>query len=100
MFTGKVAFPVSADAVMVPLAPTFTVATANAPVPLAPGMFTMPSLVTVAANATTSGTGVADAERSRVLTPTVMGAGLALAQLKLRRTSVGGNGAVGVKAST
>ena len=33
MFTGNVNPPVSAEAVIVPVAPTFTVATANAPVP-------------------------------------------------------------------
>ena len=38
---------------ILPLAPTFTVATANAPVPFAPGIFTMPPLV--AAKATMSG---------------------------------------------
>src|SRR5262245_4777679 len=100
MLTGSVAFPVSADTVMLPLAPTFTVATAKAPVPLEPGMLTIPSLVAVAPKATMSGTGVADAERSRLFSPTVIGAGLELAQLKLSHTSVGANGAVGVKAST
>ena len=81
MFTGKAAIPVSADAVMLPLAPTFTVATANAPVPVVPGMLTMPSLVSVAAKATMSGTGVADAENKSVLRPTKLGAELALVQL-------------------
>ena len=75
MFTGKAALPVSADAVMLPLTPTFTVATAKAPVPVAPGIFTMPSLVSVAAKATMSGTGVADAENKSVFRPTMMGAG-------------------------
>ena len=55
--SGKLVAPVSADAVIAPVAPTFTVAAAKAPVPFVPGMFTMPSLVGVAANATTSGTG-------------------------------------------
>ena len=50
--------PVSADAVILPLAPKFTVATANAPVPFVPPIFTMPSLVLVASNATMSGTEV------------------------------------------
>ena len=62
----KTALPVSADAVMLPLAPTFTVATAKAPVPVAPGIFTMPSLVSVAAKATMSGTGVAGGGKQAV----------------------------------
>src|SRR5262249_42372831 len=62
MVTGRLAGPVSAETVMVPGAPTFTVATAKAPTPLWPGTFKRPSLSTVAANATMSGTGVADAE--------------------------------------
>ena len=64
---------------MLPLAPTFTVATAKAPVPFVPGIFTMPSLVVVAANATMSGTGVAEAESSNVFSPVLIGAGLAVA---------------------
>lgn len=69
MFTGNVALPVSADAVIVPVTPRFTVATANAPIPFIPGTFTMPSFVGVAAKAIMSGTGVAVAERSNVLIP-------------------------------
>ena len=71
MFTGNDALPVSADAVMFPLAPTFTVATAKAPMPFVPRMFTMPSLVVVAANATMSGTGVAEAESSKRVQPCI-----------------------------
>ena len=100
MFTGSVALPVSADAVIVPVAPTFTVATAKAPVPFGPEMFTMPSLVSVAAKATMSGTGVADAESKSVFSPMLIGAGSVFAQSKLNCTSVGAMGAVGVMAKT
>src|SRR5262245_15767103 len=41
---GSAVAPVSAVAVMVPSAPTLTVATAKTPVPSVPAMFTMPSL--------------------------------------------------------
>ena len=99
-FTGNVAAPVSAEAVIVAVAPTFTVATEKAPVPLVPGMVTMPSLVVVAARATMSAIGVAEAESSKVFSPTLIGAGSLFAQLKLNCTSVGGKGAVGVKANT
>jgi hypothetical protein len=98
--TGKAVAPVSADAMIPPPAPTFTVATAKTPDPSVPAMFTMPSLSSVAANAMMSGTGVDDAERSTVLRPGKMTAGGELAHVKLNCTSVGGNGAVGVKAST
>jgi hypothetical protein len=100
-FTGRVAPPVSADAVIFPLAPTFTVATANTPVPGAPGMLTIPSppLETpfmVAANATMSGIGVADAKNSSVFSPEMIAAELALDQLKLNCTSVNVIGALGL----
>jgi hypothetical protein len=49
--------------------PRFTVATAKNPVPISPGMFTMPSLLRVAARPTMSGTGAAEADRSSVLSP-------------------------------
>ena len=100
MLTGNAAAPVSADAVIVAVAPTFTVATAKAPVPFVPGIFTMPSLVVVAAKATISGTGVVDAESKSVFNPELTGAGLLFVQSKLSCTSVGGKGAVGVKAKT
>ena len=80
MFTGNDALPVSADAVIVPVAPTFTVATAKAPVLLVPRILTMPSLLRVAAQATMSETGVADAESRSVFSPTLMGAGSRFAQ--------------------
>ena len=46
---------------MLPPAPTFTVATAKAPVPVTPGMFTIPGSP-LAASATMSGTGVVEAD--------------------------------------
>ena len=74
--TGNATLPVSADAVMPALAPTFTVATPNTPIPLVPGIFTIPgSGGSVAANATMSGTGVAEAESRSVFSPTLVGAG-------------------------
>src|SRR4030095_12811699 len=100
MFTGNEELPVSADTVMVPAAPTFTVATAKAPVPFVPGMFAIPSLVSVAANATMSGNGVEEAERRSVCSPVLMGAGLLLSQSKLNCTSVGAIFPVGVKLIT
>ena len=96
IFTGRVAPPVSADAVILPLAPIFTVATANTPVPVVPGMFIMPSLLRVAPRATMSGTGVADAEKSSVFNPELIGAGSVLVQSKLNSTSVDATGAEGV----
>src|SRR5580700_10625515 len=48
-----------------------------------------------------SGTGVVEAERLSVLTPVIEAAGPgALAQVKVKATSVGGNAAVGVNAIT
>ena len=96
---GKVAFPVSAVAVILPLAPTFTDATAKALAPEVPGRLRIPSPDCVAPNATTSGTGVFDAESVRVLTPAIIDTGMLLAQSKLSCTSVGLNGAVGTKAN-
>src|SRR5262245_45533661 len=93
---GRVADPVSAVTVIAPLAPTFTVATANTPAPFGPGMFTMPSPLGVATRATISGVGVVDADRRRVLSPDNTDAGLALLQLKLNATSVGGKDALGL----
>src|SRR5437867_1301805 len=48
--TGSGTPPVSAEAVITPLAPTLTVATANTPVPVAPGTLTIPPLDSVAAS--------------------------------------------------
>src|SRR6185436_9611976 len=60
--TGTVARPVSTETVMVLEAPRLTVATENTPVRVAPGILAMPSPLKVAASATMSGTGVADAD--------------------------------------
>src|SRR5262245_25857365 len=101
MLTGSVAFPVSADAVISPLAPTFTVATANAPVPLVPGILTTPgSDGGVAASATISGTEIVEAESSKVSSPVLTGAGSLFEQSKLSCTSVDGIGEAGVIAKT
>ena len=100
ILTGKIAPPVSADMVRLPPAPIFTVATANTPVPAVPGIFTMPSPVGVLAQAIVSGVGPDEAERRKVLSPEIIGAGSVLAQWKLNCTSVGANGAVGVSART
>ena len=67
--TGRLALPVSAEAVIIPPEPTFAVATANTPVPSGPGILETPSFVNVAAKATMSGTGLAEADRSKVLRP-------------------------------
>src|SRR5262245_39418671 len=86
---------------MFPAAPTLTVATANAPTPFAPGIFTIPgSGGGVATKVTMSGTGVIDAESKSVFSPVLIGAGSLFAQSKLNCTSVGGKGAVGVIAKT
>ena len=100
MLIGNAAAPVSAEAVIAAVAPTFTVATEKAPVPFVPGIFTMPSLVVVAAKATMSGTGVADAESSNVFSPGLIAARLALVQTNPNSISVGAIGALGVKAKT
>src|SRR5262245_11030423 len=100
MLTGRIAAPVSADAVMVALAPTFTVATAKAPTPLAPGMFKMPSLLVVAANATMSGRGEFEAAKNKVLSPGRIKAGLLFEHSKSNCTSVGVIGALDVSAKT
>ncbi len=90
---------VSADTVMDAPSPTFTVATPNAPVPDAPGTLTIPSLVTVAGRATTSGTGASDAESNSVLRPVRESTGIVLSPPKENATSVG-MGALGVNATT
>src|SRR5690242_14173303 len=73
--TGNVTGPVSADTVIVPVAPTLTVATANAAAPFALGSASEPSPEAVAPSATMSGAAVADAVSSSVLTPDSDGAG-------------------------
>src|SRR5262245_26320357 len=100
MRTGRSAAPMSAEAVIVPPAPTFTVATANTPVPVVPGILTIPSLFRVAARATMSGPSGVEAENRRVSMPERTGAVIALEQKKFNPTSVGGIAAVGVKANT
>src|ERR1700733_13902146 len=73
--TGRLAMPVLAAAVIVASTPRLTVATANTPVPVAPGISTKPGSPD-AASATMSGTGWVEAERFKVSTPTVEAAGL------------------------
>ena len=98
--SGNVAVPVLAVAVIEALAPTLTVATAKAFDPEVPVMCRMPSFDAVAANATMSGTGVAEADSSNVLRPVVLGAVLTPLQAKPSTTFVGTNAAFGVKAMT
>jgi hypothetical protein len=100
MFTGKIAPPVSAEAIMLPFAPTFTVATAKAPTPFVRGTLTTPSSVVVAANATMSAKSELEAESSSVLSPVLIGAGFVFEQLKLKRTSVEAIGEFGLKDKT
>jgi hypothetical protein len=76
MATGSVASPVSAEVVMSPPVPTFTVATARAPAWAAPLTVTMPSFIGVVASATISGVGDVDADNNSVLSPVVIDAGL------------------------
>ena len=97
---GKVAAPVSTLTIKVSLAPTFTLATAKKPVPVVPGMCTMPSLLTVATKATISAMGVSDAESNNVFNPVTTLASLVSAQLYCNCTSVEPKAAVGVKPKT
>lgn len=73
--SGRVAAPVSTEAVIDAPAPTLDVATTNPTVPFTPGTCAIPSPLGVAPSAMMSGTGVLDADSSRVLSPTVIGAG-------------------------
>src|SRR5262249_9461318 len=91
------AFPVSAETVIVALAPKLMVATAKTPFPFGPGMLTMPSLLMVAANAMMSGTAATEAEKSSVSTPTMTGA---LPLWYENDRPVGSIGATGVRAMT
>lgn len=100
MITGKSRSPVSALTLMVPLAPTLTVATEKTPVFDIFGCATTPSPVGVAARATISGTGVSEAESSSVFKPIVFVAGSVLLQSKMSCTSVGAKAVVGVSAKT
>src|SRR5437667_9175137 len=96
MLTGSVEFLVSAVTMIVPLAPTFTVATERTPAPETPCALAIPSLASVAASATMSGMGVLDAESNSVFNPEILWADPALVQLKTSATSVGSMGARGV----
>jgi len=89
-----------AVAVIDALAPTFTVATAKALEPDVPVMCRMPSFDAVAANATMSGTGVAEAYNSNVLRPVVLGAALTPVHAKPSTTLVGTNAVFDVNAIT
>ena len=60
----------------------------------------MPLFEVVAARATISGVGEADADSSNVLIPEVLGAGLPLAHEKVKLTSVGKKFVVGEKERT
>ena len=102
MFTGKFTIPVSAEAVMMPIAPTLVAAIEKTPVPVTPGICTIPSPDGVTAMAIISGVGVFDAESSRVLTPLMIGAAvvLVLVQLNCGSTSIGLKATVEVKAIT
>ena len=97
MASGSATPPVSAVTVMVAVAPTFEVATANAPEP--PTTFKMLFGLAVAEIAMMSGTGVADAVSKSVLMPENVVAGAVLLHWKFITTFVGPNGACGVKAT-
>src|SRR5262245_30551414 len=100
--SGRLAPPVSVEAVIIAPAPTFTVATANTPACAVAativgfGTFTIPSWLSVAARATMSGMRVAEAVSNSVLTPEIIGAGLVFVQSKFSRTSVGETAVNGV----
>src|SRR5262249_23735944 len=95
---GNAASPLSAETLRTSSVPMFSVATANAPAESAPVQVrsTMPLLFGVAASATTSATGVAEAENRSVLTPGKIGTDSVLAHLKFSGTSGGATGANGV----
>lgn len=95
--TARLAPPVSADTVMVPEAPTSTVATETAPAPLLPGISRIPGSP-LATRATMSGTGLLDPDNSNVLTPETTAAAGALAHANVSATSVGEKAPVGAKA--
>ena len=72
---------------MAPAVPISMVATENTPVPWGPGMFMMPSFVTVAAIDSMSGGCVACAVMRIVLRPDTDGAGAELAHWKIKGIS-------------
>src|SRR5262245_62060610 len=100
MVMGNVALPTSADTVIMPVTPTFVVATAKAPMPVLAGTLTMPSFSSVAASAMMSGTGLEDAVRFSVFNPTTVGARSVFVQLKPNWISVGLISSVGVSEIT
>ena len=85
--SGGLADPVSTVATTVAALPTFTEATAKAPEPVLPGRLRMPSLVGVAPRATISGTAVVEADRSKVLTPSITPPIMLFEQSKFNGTS-------------
>lgn len=91
---GRLPSLVTALIIRSPPTPTFTDATANAPAPAV--SLTIPSLLAVATNATTSGVGVDDAESRREFTPTIVDAAVEFAQLNPNDTVRGENSALGV----
>src|SRR5262245_35269224 len=82
------------------LAPTLTVAIAKKPVPVAPGVFAMPSCVTVAPRATMSGPGELVELRSSVFTPGRMAAGSRFLHVKVNWISVAEKVTLGVRLIT
>ena len=98
-FNGRFTLPVSTEAIIMPIDPTFTDATAKALIPRFPGKLTIPSPVGVATSAITSDTGLMDLEYRKVFTPGITVAGRVLVQSKLSCISVGANGALDVKAN-
>src|SRR5262245_36580760 len=97
--TGRLTPPVSAMAVINPLAPRFSVTTMKAPTPGVPAMERRPSLLGVTANSMISGVGVDVADRRRVLTPGTLGAGEVLSPKTTNGIWVGPNAAKGVMAT-
>ena len=85
-----------ARAVMLPVMPALTVATANTPVPVLPGMSATPGVM-VAASAMMSGTGALPDASSRVFNPLVTGAGGVLAQSNAITISVAAKASRGSK---
>jgi hypothetical protein len=102
MLAGRATPPVSAEAVIdAPAPPTFTVATPKATLPFVVGMRAMPSFGGfVAIRATMSATAPAEDEINRVLTPTMIGAGLLLVQSKMILRSVEANAPLAVTEKT
>src|SRR5215813_1587934 len=94
---GGLTSPVNAaSAVMVPSAPTFTVASAIKFVPFGPGISTMPPPVVVAAVARRSGVGVEEAANSSVFTALNWGAALVLVPSKIKGTRLDASVVLGV----